>query len=67
MQHDCTSFKDDEIAIFIGWNLTKRMKLEMCALFQCGKRNKPNLIGLFDLFQCPSHECIARQAFATIG
>src|SRR5690606_33391083 len=55
MENDRSCLKQDEFALLISWNLTERMKRQMCRFLHCLEGNKPNSVRLSHFFKSPTH------------
>ncbi len=67
MENDRPSLEQGEIALFIGRNLSERMKHEMRGFLHLTERKKTNLVRLAHFFERPAHAQVTRQSFAAIG
>ena len=56
-----------EVVLFEGGDFAEGISRQVCGLFQGGKRNGPNLVGLADFFERPADARVAREAFAAVG
>src|SRR5262249_44326811 len=67
MQHNRSGFEESEIAFFIGWNLSERMKRQMRGFLHLFDRQKTNVVSLAHFFERPTNAHVPRQSPATIG
>src|SRR6476660_7345279 len=67
MKYDRPRLEEGEIAFFVGWNLTERMKRTMRGFLHLTERKKSNVIRLAHFFERPANAHIARQSLAAIG
>src|SRR4051812_11833082 len=67
MKYDRPRLEEDEIAFFVGWNLTERMKHTMRAFLHLTERKKANVVRLGHFFKRPANTHIARQSLPAIG
>src|SRR5262249_22675776 len=67
MQHNRSRFEESEIAFFIGWNLSERMKRQIRGFLHLFECQKTNVVSLAHFFERPTNAHVPRQSPATIG